>query len=72
MHRDPPAWLTDGDWRGLLVGGACAYEAAALVSAGRIPTLTHLAWRARVNRAGRLVLWLVLGWFVEHIFGEGR
>jgi len=73
VRREPlPDLLTAGDWRGALVGAACAYEAAALVSGGRIPTITRVAWRARVHRAGRLGLWLVFGWLVEHIFGEGR
>ena len=41
MRREPlPDLLTAGDWRGALVGAACAYEAAALVSGGRIPTIT--------------------------------
>lgn len=59
------------DWRAWVVAGACTYEVFSLAT-GKVPPLTHIAWKARTHKIYRFVLWLVLGWFIEHIFGEGR
>jgi len=57
----------------MLVGVGCAYEVVALMADDeRIPPLTHIAWRLRTDRFGRFLLWLLFGWLIEHIFGEGR
>jgi hypothetical protein len=54
-----------------VVLGGCVYEIGSIAS-GRYPTITAIAHRLRVHREGRLVLWLFLGWLIEHLFGEGR
>jgi hypothetical protein len=59
------------DWRAWLVGSACGYEVFALAT-GKVPALTHLAWRARTHKVWRIVLWLALGWLLDHVLGEGR
>jgi len=59
------------DWRAMVVAGACAYEVVAIVST-RVPTITAIWHRLRDDKIGRLGLWLVLGWLIEHLFGEGR
>jgi len=59
------------DWRACVVAAACAYEVAAIVS-GKVPTITAIWHRLREDKIGRLGLWLLLGWAVEHLFGEGR
>lgn len=57
----------------MLVGLLCGYEVVALTAhSDRLPTLTEVAWRLRSHKLGRFVLWLIFGWLIEHIFGEGR
>ena len=59
------------DRRAWVVAGAAVWELAAL-GTGLVPTITAVAHRLRTHPVGRLGLWLVLGWLVEHIFGEDR
>lgn len=59
------------DRRAWVVAFAAGWELAAL-GTGRVPTITAVAHRLRIHPVGRLGLWLLLGWLVEHIFGENR
>jgi hypothetical protein len=61
----------DRDWRVLVVLGGCVYEIVAILSR-KIPTITSIAHRLRVHHVGRFALWLLFGWLIEHLFGEGR
>jgi hypothetical protein len=58
------------DRRVWLVAGLCGWELAALWSP--LPTITAICHRLRVHKAGRLALWLALGWMTEHLIGENR
>jgi hypothetical protein len=61
------------DWRVVVVSVLCGYEVLSLASnSDRLPSLTQISWRMRVHRLGRFILWLIFGWLIEHIFGEGR
>lgn len=51
IHRDPLE---------LVVAAACAYESAALLSNGRIPSITKLQKRHRP------LGWVVVGWLSYH------
>lgn len=70
MSAASPRWKVD-DPRVIVVAGVAAWELVA-IGTGKVPTVTSVAHRLRVHPVGRLGLWLVLGWLVEHIFGEGR
>lgn len=60
------------DWRAWLVAGLSAWEVVAIVSHGRLPTITRAWHTLRDRRFGRLVLWLVFGWLIEHLWAEER
>jgi len=66
--------VRDGkDWRVWLVGSACAYEVVALIfDDDRVPPLTRIAWKWREHRVYRFVLWLLIGWLIDHLFREGH
>lgn len=59
------------DRRALVVILAAAWELVALAT-GWVPTITAVVWKLRTRKLGRLTVWLLLGWLVEHLFGEGR
>lgn len=59
------------DWRGWLVAGLAGWELLALFS-GRVPTITRVWHTLRTHREGRLIVWIALGWLIEHLFGEDR
>ena len=61
MHPDRRVWL---------IVAACVWELVALASG--FPTITAIVHRLRVHRVGRIGVWLLLGWLIEHLFGEGR
>lgn len=53
------------------VGGACAWEILALGSAGRLPTLSCLAHRARRHPVGAAVIGACLGVLAWHLVWDG-
>ena len=59
-----------GDLRVWLVAAACVWELAGL--AGVVPTITAVWHRLRTHKLGRLVLWMLAGWVIEHLWAEGR
>lgn len=59
------------DRRAWVVVVVAAWELVAILT-GRLPTITHVVHRWRTHKTARLGIWLVLGWLVEHLFGEGR
>ena len=54
-----------GAW---IVGGACAWEVAALASDGRLPTLSCLAHRTRRHPVGAAVIGAALGALAWHLY----
>ena len=50
-----------------VIGAAGAYEAIAIASGGRIPTITNLTHKLYNRPGGRVVLALVLGWVGVHL-----
>ena len=59
------------DWRAVVVLVMCAWEIMGILTRP-IPTITEIWHRLRVHKVGRLGLWLMLGWLIEHLFGENR
>ena len=57
------------DTQARLVALVCAYEVAAIVT-GRLPTITAMSHRARVDRYKRLPLFALWGWLSWHIWCE--
>lgn len=56
--------------RKAIVFTLCSYEAAALVSRGKIPTLTRIAHRYRRRPLGLAVIGGLLGWLAHHLLLE--
>jgi hypothetical protein len=52
-----------------IIGAACAYEAMAIVSKGRVPTWTYLTHSAPV-RLRTLIVGSFCVWFVAHMFPD--
>lgn len=65
MHRrrtdDPRVWI---------VVAGCVWELAALAT-GRLPTITQAVHRWRTHWVGRVIISVVLGELVLHLFEEG-
>lgn len=55
----------------LVVIAGCLWELIALIT-HRLPTITSVIWALRDRRWGRFLVWLFLGWALEHFLGEGR
>lgn len=59
------------DWRAAVVLVLCSWEITGILTR-KVPTITEVWHRLRVHKIGRLGLWLILGWLIEHLFGENR
>jgi len=62
IHQALATAMTRGRW--VIVSG-CAYEIVALVT-DRVPTITAIVKMSGRFRYGRLILWLWLGFIVDH------
>lgn len=56
---------------GYIVFAGCVYEAVALTSRGRVPTITRIVWRYRDHWLGLAATCAGLAWLGWHLLVEG-
>lgn len=44
-----------------------AYEAIAITSRGRIPTISRIVWKIYSYKSGKIGVWLTIGWLADHL-----